>query len=76
MTKIPQVKPRVLIKKLQKQGFTLHFWTGSHCQLKHPDGRRVTIPYHPKNIKPGTLSNIKRQLKLNYQQMLEILKSK
>lgn len=76
MPKIPAVKPKKLIKSLQKIGFKVHFWTGSHCQLKHFDGRRATIPYHTKDIKVGTLANIRRQLQMKRGEFYKLLTGK
>jgi predicted RNA binding protein YcfA (HicA-like mRNA interferase family) len=52
-------KSRDVIKVLTKYyGFSLEETSGSHFQLKHPDGRRVTVPRHDKPLKPGTLKSI------------------
>ena len=47
MPKLPVVKARELIKTLNKLGFYKYHQAGSHIQLKHPDGRRTTVPNHP-----------------------------
>jgi len=73
MPKLPAIKPKKLIKALGKEGFFIHFWTGSHCQLKHLDGRRVTIAYHVKDIKPGTLNNIRHQLQITRKEFYQLL---
>ncbi len=41
------LKPREVIRALQKGGFYIHETTGSHVQLKH-SGKpgRITVPYH------------------------------
>lgn len=59
MPKLPVIKARILLKILLKMGFYKHHQTGSHIQLKHLDGRRTTIPYHPnQEIRRGTLKGI------------------
>jgi len=56
------MKPKELIKKLESQGWYIDRIKGSHFILKHPSkpGRPV-IPYHNKDLKPGTLNNILKQ---------------
>jgi len=59
MPKLPVIKARELYKILTKLGFQKHHQVGSHIQLKHSDGRRATIPYHPsQEIRKGTLKAI------------------
>ena len=43
---------------LQKAGFEINHTTGSHYILYHPDGRRVTLPYHTKDLPKGTVHAI------------------
>lgn len=43
MGKLPQIKPRSLIKFLIKQGFAVSRQTGSHARLIHADGRKITV---------------------------------
>ena len=53
-------KPRQIIKVLEKEGFRFIRQKGSHrLYRKGPD--RVTVPYHTKDIKPGTLKSILKQ---------------
>ena len=39
MSKLPQVKPKDIVRALEKAGFIKTRQTGSHLFLKHPDGR-------------------------------------
>lgn len=54
------VKPRQIIKVLEERGFEFIRQKGSH-RLYRKDDLRVTIPYHNKDLKPGTLQSILRQ---------------
>lgn len=54
------IKPRQMIKVLEQKGFRFVRQKGSHRLYKNED-LRVTIPYHNKDLKPGTLQNILRQ---------------
>jgi len=60
--KLPSVKPRELIPKLEKLGFVHQRTTGSHMIYKNPKtGSRANVPFHLKEIKPGTLMAILRE---------------
>ncbi len=54
------VKPRQIIKVLEEKGFKFIRQKGSH-RLYRKEDLRVTVPYHSKDLKPGTLQNILRQ---------------
>ena len=57
MSPLPTLKPRELIRALEKLGFAVvRKSKGSHWQLAHADGRRTTVPVHKgKDIGPGLL---------------------
>ena len=75
MPKLPVVKAKDLLKALKKLGFYTHHQAGSHIQLKHPDGRRTTIPYHPsKEIRRGTLKAIVDDLDMSVEEFIKALK--
>jgi predicted RNA binding protein YcfA (HicA-like mRNA interferase family) len=48
MNGLPLVRPRQLIRALQRAGFVVHHVRGSHYYLRHPEkpGLLVTVPYH------------------------------
>lgn len=54
------VKPRQIIKVLEQNGFTFVRQKGSHKLYKKGD-LRVTVPFHNKDLKPGTLTSIIKQ---------------
>lgn len=54
------VKPRQIIKALEENGFDFVRQKGSHRLYRKGD-LRVTVPYHNKDLKPGTLQSILRQ---------------
>lgn len=57
--KLPAVKPRKLIRALERKGWQLDRVRGSHYIMVHPDqSRAVPVPYHNRDIKAGTLSGI------------------
>ncbi|MDQ3753760.1 MAG: type II toxin-antitoxin system HicA family toxin, partial [Acidobacteriota bacterium] len=58
--KLPALKPKQVIKALERGGFVVHHTTGSHYILKKGN-LRVTISYHGKDLKPRTLASIIEQ---------------
>lgn len=48
---------------MKKRRFYIHHQVGSHIVLKHErdEYKRVTLPMHNKDLKPGTLSSILKQ---------------
>ena len=62
----PMLKPRELIRALERMGFILlRKSKGSHWQFQHPDGRRTTVPVHKgRDIGPGLLRKILRDIEL------------
>ncbi|PYS63624.1 MAG: hypothetical protein DMF76_06510 [Acidobacteria bacterium] len=60
---LPPTQPRRLIKALERAGFLVHRVTGSHYILKHPEKPtlRVTVPFHNRDLKRGTLQSIVKQ---------------
>ncbi len=57
------VKPRQMIKVLEERGFRFVRQKGSH-RLYRQGELRVTVPYHTKDLKPGTLRSILKQAEL------------
>ncbi len=75
MPKLPVVKANQLYKILLKLGFSKYHQVGSHIQLKHPDGRRITIPYHPsQEIRKGTLKSIIDDLDITVEEFIKAVK--
>ena len=62
MPKLPAIKPRNLIKKLEKLGFVKDHQSGSHIIMYNPKTkRRAVIPHHLSDIKKGTLSSLLKE---------------
>ena len=70
--KLPALKPKKVIKALERGGFQVHHTSGSHYMLKK-DNLRVTVPYHNKDLKPGTLASIIEQSGLTVEEFKELL---
>ena len=75
MPKLPVIKARILLKLLKKLGFYEHHQVGSHIQLKHEDGRRTTLSFHPnQEIRRGTLKAIIDDLEMTVEEFIKTLK--
>jgi predicted RNA binding protein YcfA (HicA-like mRNA interferase family) len=73
MGKIPVLKPQVVLKNLLRIGFLEIRQKGSHKQLRHPDGRCTTIPFHPgRDISPILLKQILKDVHLTIEEFLQI----
>ena len=72
---LPHIKPRQLIRALEKRGFQLlRKSKGSHWQFEYPDGRRTTVPVHKgKDIGPGLMRKILRDIEVDVKEFREWL---
>jgi predicted RNA binding protein YcfA (HicA-like mRNA interferase family) len=61
------LKPRELIRALERMGFDLlRKSRGAHQQFEHPDGRRTTVPMHKgRDVGPGLLRKILRDIEID-----------
>lgn len=73
---LPVVTARVLIRALLRLGFSVVRQKGSHVHLRHAveKARRVTIPYHNRDIAKKTLLSILKQAKLSVEELLEAIR--
>lgn len=57
------VTPKNLLKFLKNKGFYISRQSGSHMILHHSldNTKRITLPIHNKDLKPGTLLSILKQ---------------
>ena len=74
--RFPVLKPKDVLRVLEGEGFTVHHVGGSHYVLKHPEKKhlRVTLPWHGKDLKRGTLGSIIQQAGYTNSEFLELLK--
>ena len=75
MTGPPVVTPRQLIRALLRAGFFVHHIRGSHHYFKHPDkpGLLVSVPFHNRDLKRGTLGAILRQAGMTVDELRDLL---
>lgn len=67
------VKPKDLIDALCKNGFVIVRIKGSHYRVRKGD-KAVTIPFHNKELKPGTLQAILKSLGITKEELARMLK--
>jgi len=70
--KLPVLSGREIIKALKQIGFVPVRQKGSHVFLRHPDGRRTTVPLHDE-VNKSTLMDILSQAKLEKDDFLKLL---
>ncbi len=75
MSKAPILKPREVIRILERLGFRLlRKSKSSHWQSEHPDGRRTTVPVHKgRDIGPGLLGKILRDIEMTMDDLQDLL---
>jgi len=74
MARPPVCKPNEVIRALQRAGFFMDHTTGSHQFFRHPSRAGiVTVPFHRKDLKRGTLKSILDQAGLSTDDFLKLL---
>jgi predicted RNA binding protein YcfA (HicA-like mRNA interferase family) len=69
--KPPVLKPREVVRLLERHGFVEVRQRGSHKQFRHPDGRQTTVPMHAgRDIAPPLLRQIARDIGLTLDEFL------
>jgi predicted RNA binding protein YcfA (HicA-like mRNA interferase family) len=74
MPRLPACKPTEVIRALLRAGFFLDHGTGSHRYFRHSTRPGiVTVPFHRKDLKRGTLKSILDQAGLSVHEFLKLL---
>jgi len=74
MSRLPRSTGRDLVAALNRLGFETIRIRGSHYHLRHPDGRRTSIPVHAgETIGPGLMGKILRDCELSRDQLEALL---
>lgn len=71
MPKIPALKPKEVMKILERAGFRFIRQKGSH-RLYLKNNRAVTVPYHNKDLRKGTVRAIIKQSGLTLKEFLNL----
>lgn len=72
MPKLPVLKPKEIIRILEKLEFVKVRSRGSHLQYKKGN-LLVTVPFHTKDLRQETLKSILRQAQLSIEELTEML---
>ncbi|MEO6694341.1 MAG: type II toxin-antitoxin system HicA family toxin [Ignavibacteria bacterium] len=72
MSKIPVLRPKEIIRVLNRAGFIEIRSKGSHIHLKKED-KLVTVPMHNRDLKIKTLKSILRQSNLTIEELQKYL---
>jgi predicted RNA binding protein YcfA (HicA-like mRNA interferase family) len=74
MPRLPACTSVVVIRALGRAGFFLDHSTGSHQYFRHPTRAGiVTVLFHRKDLKRGTLKSILDQAGLSTEEFLKLL---
>jgi predicted RNA binding protein YcfA (HicA-like mRNA interferase family) len=72
MTPLPVCSGADAVRAFQKIGYDVDHQTGSHVILRHPSGRRLTVPNH-RELAKGTLRALIRDAGVTKEQFAELL---
>jgi predicted RNA binding protein YcfA (HicA-like mRNA interferase family) len=71
MSKLPAVRPAARARIAQRLGFVLDRQKGSHAvYYRASDGRRIVIPMHNRDLKPGTLHGLLEDMEISREELL------
>jgi len=72
---LPVLKPKEVVKILNKLGFALARQKGSHQQFRNTDGRATTVPMHSsRDLSPLLLRQICKDIELTPAEFLKARK--
>lgn len=72
--RIPQIKPKELIRVLEKLGFVFRRQTGSHAIFRHPESKQiVVVPVHARDIKRGLPFGILKQMNISTAEFIKLI---
>jgi predicted RNA binding protein YcfA (HicA-like mRNA interferase family) len=71
MPRLPVLKPREVVRALERLGFVEVRQRGAHRQFRHPDGRGTTVPVHSgRDIAPPLLRQIIKDIGVTLEEFL------
>lgn len=78
MPKLAVITPRKFIRVISRLGFFRYSKAkgrGSHLVMAHPDGRKIVVPMHSKDIPTGTFLAMLKDINISKQEFVDLLKS-
>jgi predicted RNA binding protein YcfA (HicA-like mRNA interferase family) len=77
MPKLPAVKPRQIIRFLERNGFILDHISGSHFIFYNAvSRRRAVVPQHNRDVPKGTLMSMLREAGFTREELIAFLAGK
>jgi predicted RNA binding protein YcfA (HicA-like mRNA interferase family) len=77
MPKLPSVKPRQLIRFLERAGFVLDHTSGSHLIYYNAvSRRRAVVPQHNRDLPKGTLMSLLREAGFTREDLIDFVEGK
>ncbi len=74
MARLPVLKPREVVRVLERMGFVEVRQRGSHKQYRHADGRCTTVPFHSRrDVSPLLLRQILKDIRVTPEDFLRKL---
>ena len=75
MPRLPSVKPKQVIRALERVGFEIDHQSGSHVVLRRSsDNSRVVVPQHDRDLGRGLTLRIIKSAGLTRDEFIELLK--
>lgn len=73
--RLPGVRPREVIRVLERAGWSLHHQRGSHRYF-HKEGSSayISVPIHPGDVPRGTLRAILDEAEMSVDEFIELLR--
>lgn len=72
MTRLPAMRPSDVIAVLRKIGYVADHQTGSHVIMYKDSHLPISVPWHNRDMKRGTLANIIRSAGLSIDEFLKL----
>ena len=73
MSKLPRPTGKELIQAFERIGFVVQRTRGSHCYLRHPDGRATVVPVRTRTLGLGLLKKILSDCGIKAQELIDLL---
>jgi predicted RNA binding protein YcfA (HicA-like mRNA interferase family) len=65
MSKLTIISPKIMVKLLNKLGFSEIRQKGSHKSFRHDDGRTTVIPFHDEDLGRGLIRKILKDIEIS-----------
>lgn len=74
MNRLPVISGRTLVKVLERRGFVFVRQNGSHIMMRRGERPHITVPVPDhKELRPGTLRGILRDISMTVQELNDAL---